>query len=87
MNFRKKQRAVWKRAAINSKSCSHVFNPDKMLELEIHRKRLNYNGYLKCMPIGKSFIFMPFGIYAIWEVTMTSYMKFSLKMPDFKFKN
>ena len=58
-----------------------------MLELEIHRKRLNYKKNLKCMPIGKSLIFMPFGNYAIWEVTMTSYMKFSLKMPDFKFEN
>ena len=55
--------------AINSKSCSHVFVPDKMLEFEIDRKRLNYNENLKCMPFGKSFIFMPFGNYDIWEVT------------------
>ena len=40
-----------------------------MLELKIDRKRLNYNENLKCMAFGKSFIFMPFGNYAIWEVT------------------
>ena len=37
-----------------------------MLELEIDRKRLNYNDNLKFMPFG---IFMPFGNSAIWEVT------------------
>ena len=31
-----------------------------MLELEIDRKRLNYNENLNCMP---------FGNYAFWEVT------------------
>ena len=47
--------------AINSKSCSHVFVPDKVLELENERQRLNYNENLNCRPFGKNFIFMPFG--------------------------
>ena len=51
-------------------SCSHAFVPDKMLELEIDRKRLNYNENLKFMPFGKNSTFMPFGNYAIWEVTV-----------------
>ena len=49
--------------AINSMSCSHAFIPDKMLELEIDRKRLNYNENLKFMPFGKKF-----HSYAIWEL-------------------
>ena len=49
--------------AINSKSCSHAFVPDKTIEIEIDRKRLNYNENLKFMPFGKSFRF-----YAIWEL-------------------
>ena len=56
--------------AINSKSWSHVFVPDKMLELEVDTKRLNYNDNSKFMPFGTSFIFMRFGNYAIWEVTL-----------------
>ena len=46
-----------------SPSCSHAFVPGKVLELDIDRKRLNYNANLKFMPFGKSFHF-----YAIWEV-------------------
>ena len=34
-----------------------------MIEIEIDRKRLNYNENLKFMPFGKSFHF-----YAIWEL-------------------
>ena len=55
--------------AINSKSCSLVFVPDKMLELEVDTKRLNSNDNLEFMPFGKSFLFMPFRNYTIWEVT------------------
>ena len=43
-----------------------------MIEIEIDRNRLNYNENLKFMPFGKSFHFMPFGNYAIWEVTSTT---------------
>ena len=50
-----------------SPSCSHAFVPGKVLELDIDRKRLNYNANLKFMPFGKSFHF-----YAIWEVTESS---------------
>ena len=49
--------------AISSKSCLHAFVPDKMIEIEIDRKHLNYNKNLKFMPFGKSFHF-----YAIWEL-------------------
>ena len=59
--------------AIISKSCSHAFVPGKMLELEIDRKRFNHNENLKFMPFGKKFTFMPFGNYAIWEVTAFSH--------------
>ena len=55
--------------AISSKSRSHAFVPDKMLELEIDRNCLNYNENLKLMPFGKSFHLMPLGKNAIWEVT------------------
>ena len=59
--------------AINSKSCSHAFVPGEMLELEIDRKRSNYNENLKFMSFGKKITFMPFGNYAIWEVTYLAY--------------
>ena len=51
---------------MNSKSCPHAFVPDKMLEIEIDRKRLIYIENLKFMPFVKSFHFMPFGNYAIF---------------------
>ena len=55
-----------------------------MLELEIDRKRLNYNENSKFKPFGKSFHFMPFGNYAIWEVTtVTTSLCFSLLMKKF----
>ena len=54
---------VWKQLIPNLVSCSHAFVPDKMLELEIDRKCLNYNENLKFMPFGKSF-----HLYAIWEL-------------------
>ena len=44
--------------AINSNSCSHIFVPDKMLQLENERKRLNYNESLNCMPFGNFFLFL-----------------------------
>ena len=40
-------------------------------EYETDRKRLTYNENLEFMPFGKSFIFMLFGNYAIWEVTQS----------------
>ena len=49
--------------AIISKSYSHAFVADKMLKLEIDRKRLNNNENLKFMPFEKNFRF-----YAIWEL-------------------
>ena len=49
--------------AINSKSCSHAFVPGEMLELEIDRKRSNYNENLKFMPFGNKNHF-----YTIWEL-------------------
>ena len=54
---------VWKQLIPNLVSCSHAFVPEKMLELEIDRKCLNYNENLKFMPFGKSF-----HLYAIWEL-------------------
>ena len=47
-----------------------------MLELEIDRKCLNYNENFKFMPFGKKFILMPFGNYAIWEVTNLAFHDF-----------
>ena len=40
-----------------------------MSELEIDKKCLNYNENLKFITFGKSFFFMPFVIYDIWDVT------------------
>ena len=56
--------------AINSKFCSRVFVPDKMLELKTEKKRLIHKKNLKFMPFVKIFFFMPIWNYAICEVTV-----------------
>ena len=44
-----------------------------MIEIEIDRKRLNYNENLKFMPFGKSFHF-----YAIWELCHLGSYRFDI---------